>query len=64
MRKDFISEVQATCFYVNLVAKQYGVCINVKDIKKKDEIMDYFYNDEMNKKSIKAWEEEWNGGIK
>lgn len=62
MRKDFISVVQATCFYVLLEKKQYGVCINIKDIDKKEEIMDHFYNDEMNKKNIEFWENEWAGG--
>lgn len=59
MEKNFISEYQATSFYVNLPAKQYGVCINIKDIDKADEIMSYFYNDEMNKRSIDAWKKEW-----
>ena len=59
MEKNFISEYQATCFYVNLPAKQYGVCINIKDIDKTDEIMRYFYNNEMNKRSIEEWKKEW-----
>lgn len=63
MRKDFISEVQETCFYVSIPGKQYGVIINIKDIDKLDEIMDYFYNDERNKKSIEAWKREWEEGV-
>lgn len=55
MEKNFISQYQSTCFYVNSSAKQYGVCINIKDIDRADEIMKYFYNDEMNKRSIEAW---------
>ena len=63
MERNFISEFQETCFYVNLIQKEYGVCINIKDIDKKNEIMDYFYKDEKNKKSIEAWKNEWKVGI-
>jgi len=59
MEKNFISQYQPTSFYVNIQSKQYGVCINIKDIDKKEEIMDYFYNNEINKRSIEAWEQEW-----
>lgn len=62
MEKNFISEFQKTYFYVDLKQKQYGVCINIKDIDKKDEIMNYFYNDEKNKKSIETWKNEWKVG--
>ena len=63
MQKDFISEVQETCFYVSITEKQYGVIINIKDIDKIDEIMDHFYNDERNKRSIEAWKREWKEGV-
>lgn len=59
MEKNFVSEYQSTCFYVNLTARQYGVCINIKDIDKREEIMNWFYNDEMNKRSIEEWKKEW-----
>ena len=42
MENNFISLYQQTCFYVDLSAKQYGVCINVKDIDRKHEYTEMF----------------------
>ena len=63
MENNFISLYQQTCFYVDLSAKQYGVCINVKDIDRKHEIMENFYNDEANKRTREAWKNEWKEGV-
>lgn len=57
MEKNFISQYQATGFYVNLPSKQYGVCVNIKDIDKAEEIIKECL--EQNKKSIEAWKREW-----
>lgn len=59
MEKNFISQYQSTGFYVNIPAKQYGVCINIEDIDRKDEILEHFYNDEGTKRTIEAWKKEW-----
>ena len=61
MEKNFISQYQATCFYVNLPAKQYGVCVNIKDIDKADEIIREFLED--NKECIEAWKRQWKEGV-
>ena len=61
MEKNFISEYQATCFYVNIPSKQYGVCINIKDIDRAGEITRECL--EENKESIKAWKKEWEEGV-
>lgn len=61
MEKNFISQWQATGFYVNLTSTQYGVCINIKDIDRKDEIIQQIL--EKNKESIKAWKKEWKEGV-
>lgn len=63
MENIFISLYQQTCFYVNLSTKQYGVCINIEDIDRKNEIMENFYNDEANKRTIEAWKNEWKEGV-
>lgn len=57
MEKNFISQYQATCFYINIQAKQYGVCINIKDIDKADEIIEHFLTSR--KENIEAWKQEW-----
>lgn len=59
MRKDFVSQYQSTGFYTNLETKTYGVCINIKDINKKAEIIKSIYNDCKNKETIKYLEKEW-----
>ena len=61
MEKNFISKYQPTCFYVNLPAKQYGVCVNIKDIDKAEEIIKECL--EQNKASIEAWKQEWKVGV-
>lgn len=63
MEKNYISKYQPTGFYVNLPAKQYGVCINIQDINRADEIMRDIYNDEKTKKTIEAWKKEWREGV-
>ena len=57
MENNFISEWQQTCFYVNLESKIYGVCINIKDIDKSEELIKEIL--ESNKDSIQAWKKEW-----
>lgn len=61
MEKNFISQYQATYFYVNLPAKQYGVCINIKDLDKAEEIINYFK--ETRKEQIESWKKEWKAGV-
>ena len=61
MERNFISQYQATGFYVNLESHTYGVCINIKDIDRKDEIIQQIL--EKNKESIKAWTREWEEGV-
>lgn len=61
MEKNFISRYQATCFYVNLPAKQYGVYVNIKDIDRAEEIIKECL--EQNKASIEAWKKEWKVGV-
>lgn len=61
MEKNFISQYQPTCFYVNLPSKQYGVCVNIKDADKAEEIIKACL--EQNKVSIEAWKKEWKVGV-
>ena len=60
MEKSFISLYQETGFYVIIPQKQYGVCVNIKDIDKADEIIRECL--EQNKKCIEAWKKEWKVG--
>ncbi|MCI8760411.1 MAG: hypothetical protein HFJ34_04750 [Clostridia bacterium] len=59
MEKNYISEYAETYFYIDLEDRIYGVCINIKDIDRKDEIMNYFYNNEKTKRQIGVWKREW-----
>lgn len=61
MEKNFISEYQPTCFYVNMPARQYGVCVNIKDIDKAEEIIKECLK--QNEASIEAWKQEWKVGV-
>ncbi len=61
MEKNYVSQMQATCFYINIPAKQYGVCINIKDIDKAEEIIKKCL--EENKESIEAWKRKWKEGV-
>lgn len=61
MEQNFISQWQATGFYVNLESRTYGVCINIKDIDRKDEIIQQIL--EENKESIEAWKKQWEEGV-
>lgn len=61
MERNFISQYQTTGFYVNLESHTYGVCINIKDIDRKDEIIQQLL--EQNKQSIEAWKNEWEEGV-
>lgn len=57
MEKNFILEYQPTSFYLNIPSKQYGVCINIKDIDRKEEIINYFRKTK--KEQIEAWKNLW-----
>lgn len=57
MENNFISATMNTGFYVNLENKTYGVCINIKDIDKRKELIKEII--ESNKDSIEAWQKEW-----
>lgn len=61
MEKNYISTIMQTYFYVNIEAKQYGVVINIKDIEKAEEIIQYFKT--TRKEQINAWQKEWAGGV-
>ena len=61
MEKNHISAIMQTCFYVNIEAKQYGVIINIKDIERAEEIIQYFKT--TRKEQINAWQKEWAGGV-
>lgn len=58
MEKNYISENLETHFYVNLVNKTYGVCINVKDKYKAKKIIKECIN--KNQGTINAWKINWN----
>lgn len=57
MENNFISATMNTGFYVNLENKTYGVCVNIKDIDKSEELIKEII--ESNKDSIQAWLKEW-----
>lgn len=57
MENNFVSSTMNTGFYVNLESKTYGVCINIKDIDKLEELIKEII--ESNKDSIEAWQKEW-----
>ncbi len=59
MKKNFISQYQATGFYLNLESHTYGVCINIKDVDRADEILEHYYSDKDNQASIAAWKKNW-----
>ncbi|MBP3463772.1 MAG: hypothetical protein J6K45_04750 [Clostridia bacterium] len=61
MEINFISKYQTTSFYVNLVNHTYGVYINIKDIDKKDEIIQQIL--EENKERIESWKKDWKEGV-
>ena len=61
MEKNYISEYDQTHFYVNIVKKLYGVCINIKDLSKKDEIIQHFKTSR--KEQIESWKTEWKEGV-
>lgn len=61
MERNFISQWQATGFYVNLESHIYGVCINISDIDRKDEIIQQIL--EENEQSIEAWKRNWKEGV-
>ncbi len=61
MEENYISEYMETCFYIDHVNKKYGVCINVKDLDRAEEIKRYFKETE--KERIKAWKQEWKEGV-
>lgn len=61
MERNYISEWQATGFYANIESKIYGVCINIKDIDRADEIINYFRK--TRKQQIEGWLQEWKEGV-
>ena len=61
MEKNYISEHIETCFYIDWTNKTYGVCINIKDLEKAEEIIQYFRKDR--KMQIEAWKQEWKEGV-
>lgn len=61
MEKNFISQWQATEFYVNLESHTYGVCINIKDIDRADEIIQQVMTER--KEQIESWIKHWKEGV-
>ena len=61
MKKNSISKTMKTCFYVNIVTKEYGVIVNIKDIEEAEEIIQHFKTEK--KEQIEAWKQEWSGGV-
>jgi len=57
MEKNFIGVSRKTCFYVDLVNKNYGACINIKEVDKSEELIKEIL--ESNKNTIQAWKKEW-----
>lgn len=57
MEKNYISEIEDTHFFVKIASKIYGVCINIKDLDRAEEIINYFK--ETRKEQIEAWKKEW-----
>ena len=62
MEKNYISEYKQTHFYINSINKIYGVCINVKDEDRAEEIIRHFREDR--KEQIEAWKQEWKEGVR
>ena len=44
MEKNYISEIEDTHFFIKITKKIYGVCINIRDLDRAEEIIDYFKN--------------------
>ncbi len=61
MEKNYISEHVKTCFYIDGTSKTFGVCINIKDLERVDEIIQYFK--ETKKEQIEAWKQLWKEGV-
>lgn len=61
MEKNYISEYKQTHFYVNITKKIYGVCINIKDLEKKEEIINHFLT--TRKEQINSWLQSWKVGV-
>lgn len=61
MEKNSISKTMKTCFYVNIVTKEYGVIINIKDIGEAERIIQHFRTTK--KEQIEAWKQKWSGGV-
>lgn len=61
MEKNYISEHEETCFYINSANKTYGVCVNIKDLERAEEIIQHFRKDR--KMQIEAWQQEWKEGV-
>ena len=57
MEKNYISEIEDTHFFIKITKKIYGVCINIKDLDRAEEIINYFKN--TRKEQIEAWKREW-----
>ena len=57
MEKNYISEIEDTHFFIKITKKIYGVCINIRDLDRAEEIIDYFKN--ARKEQIEAWKREW-----
>jgi len=62
MEKNYISKHQSTCFYIIFDEKKYGVCINIKDIDRAEEIIKNIIKE--NKKCIEALKKEWKEEVK
>ena len=57
MEKNYISEIEDTHFFIKITRNTYGVCINIKDLDRAEEIINYFKT--TRKEQIEAWKREW-----
>lgn len=61
MEKNYINWQGNSCYYVDLINKEYGVRISVKDTPKANEIIKSFRN--KRKQQINYLKQEWAGGV-
>lgn len=62
MEENYISKYECTHWYLNLIKKTYGVCINIRDLNKANDIIKHFRDDRQ--EQINAWKQEWKEGAK
>lgn len=61
MEKNYINYLGNTCFYADMVDKEYGIKVSIEDTDKAEEIIREGL--EKNKESIEAWKKLWEEGV-